>query len=51
MLKYKRESGSIIEIKDTPAMRKLAENLGWKEVKKAVKKKAKDDGDSVDSNT
>ncbi len=43
-MNWTRQSGSIIELKDTPNMEKFAESQGWtKETKKkaAPKKKAK----------
>ena len=50
MLKYKRKSGSIIELKDTPEIKAFAEKQGWEQVKKKPKKAASD-GNSADSNT
>lgn len=39
-MKFKKPSGVVMEVNDTPANRQLAEQLGWKEVKAAPKKKA-----------
>jgi len=58
-IKYKRPSGSYIEVGDTEGNRETAEKLGWKEVKEVVKKaadkpkrKAKSDGrDSKHNNS
>jgi hypothetical protein len=48
MIKYKRPSGTEIEVADTQANRELAEKLGWVEVKpkRNVKKAAKNGRDS-----
>lgn len=51
-IKYKRPSGTEIEVADTKANRETAESLGWKEVKTRKPRKAKDDGrDSKHSNS
>lgn len=40
-VKYKKPSGVIMEVRDEPAVRALAKNLNWEEVKPAKKKAAK----------
>jgi len=37
MIKYKRPSGTEIEVADTKANKETAESLGWKEVKEVIK--------------
>lgn len=49
MIKWKRESGSIIELRDTPAMTDYAKSKGWKKVQK--KRVVKNDGDSGKHNS
>ena len=39
-VKFKKPSGVVMEVNDTPQNRQLAEAQGWKEVKSAPKKKA-----------
>lgn len=48
MIKYKRPSGTEIEVSDTQANREIAEKLGWTEVKpkRTTKKAAKNGRDS-----
>lgn len=41
MIKFKRPSGSEIEVADTEANRKIAKELGWVEVKETTKPKRK----------
>ena len=52
MLKWKRESGSIISLQDTPEMKTFAESQGWKLAKVVLDNtKEKADGKSRRRNT
>lgn len=37
-IKYQKPSGAVMEVRDDPAVRALANNLGWIEAKASAKK-------------
>jgi hypothetical protein len=51
MIKWKRESGSTIELNDTPEMIAYAESQGWSKVVKKEIKKESHNGNSSKRNT